>query len=134
MVIINMRNSKGQVLVIFILLLPVILMIFALIIDVGLLYSEKRKLDNTVLESINYRFDNISLEDSVLEEKITILLGKNIDDIEVMNIDVSSNYIKIGVIKSKESLFANVFKKAVYEIKSSYIGKIENKKIIIKES
>ena len=134
MVIINMRNSKGQVLVIFILLLPVILMIFALIIDVGLLYSEKRKLDNTVLEAINYRFDNISLEDSVLEEKITILLGKNIDDIEVMNIDVSSNYIKIGVIKSKESLFANVFKKAVYEIKSSYIGKIENKKIIIKES
>jgi Flp pilus assembly protein TadG len=43
-----MKDSRGQVLVAFVLLIPVILMLLALIVDVGFLYVEKRKTDNVI--------------------------------------------------------------------------------------
>ena len=35
-------NKKGQVLLVFILLIPVFLILLALVVDVGLLYKEKK--------------------------------------------------------------------------------------------
>ena len=60
-------NSKGQVLVLFMLLLPLVFMMLALIIDTGLLYIEKRHVDLVVKDTTEYGIKTIN---SVTEEEL----------------------------------------------------------------
>ena len=52
-------NNKGQTLVAFIILIPVLIMIFTLVVDLGLLSIEKRKIDNEIKSTITYGLKNI---------------------------------------------------------------------------
>ena len=65
-------NNKGQTLTAFIVLLPLIFMIFALILDLGLLYTEKQKINSNIKEAINYGLKN--QEEKNLENKLNILI------------------------------------------------------------
>ncbi len=64
-------NNKGQVLVAFVLLTPIMIMFTALIIDTGILYIDKRKLDYTVRDAVTYAFSDTSLDkvDALFKEK-----------------------------------------------------------------
>ena len=55
-------NNKGQTLVIFIIILPIILTIFTLVIDLGILYISKRNVENNVSNAIEYYLKNINNE------------------------------------------------------------------------
>lgn len=127
-------NNKGQTLVMFIILLPILLMVFALIIDLGLLGIEKRKIENEVKSTITYGLKNIEEKD--LELKLKKLLIKNIDDLEDKNINIKikiiNNYISITVNKKYKPVF-NIIKNN-YDITVTYKGNISNDRIsIIKE-
>ena len=55
-----MKNNKGQVLVLFLLLLPIIIIFFVSIIDSSLMLYNKNKLENInndILSSINKKLD-----------------------------------------------------------------------------
>lgn len=119
-----MRDSRGQVLVAFILLIPVILMILALIVDVGFLYVEKRKTDNVIKDTINYGLDNIDLQEGTLQTKLTKLINSNLDDVQRLNIQIDTNSIEINITRNKQSIFSNVYKDASYKIVSDYVGNI----------
>ena len=47
-------NNKGQTLVVFVLLLPIVILIFIGIIDICNLQYEKRKLENTLDTAVGY--------------------------------------------------------------------------------
>ena len=119
-----MKDSRGQVLVAFVLLIPVILMLLALIVDVGFLYVEKRKTDNVVKDIINYGLDNINLQEVTLQEKITKLINSNLDDVQRLDIQKDTNRIEINVTRDKQSIFSNIYKDASYKIASDYVGDI----------
>lgn len=119
-----MRDSRGQVLVAFILLIPVILMLLALIVDVGFLYVEKRKTDNVIKDTINYGLDNIDLQEGTLQTKLTKLINSNLDDVQRLNIQIHTNSIEINITRNKQSIFSNVYKDASYKIVSDYVGNI----------
>lgn len=119
-----MRDSRGQVLVAFILLIPVILMLLALIVDVGFLYVEKRKTDNVIKDTINYGLDNIDLQEGTLQTKLTKLINSNLDDVQRLNIQIDTNSIEINITRNKQSIFSNVYKDASYKIVSDYVGNI----------
>ncbi len=119
-----MKDSRGQVLVAFVLLIPVILMLLALIVDVGFLYVEKRKTDNVVKDIINYGLDNINLQEVTLQEKITKLINSNLDDVQRLDIQIDTNRIEINVTRDKQSIFSNIYKDASYKIASDYVGDI----------
>jgi hypothetical protein len=121
-----MKNSKGQVLVTFVIIIPVILMILALVVDVGLLYIEKRQTDSTVREMISYGLDNITLNKGVLEDRLIKLANANLDDIKKIDITTDNSDIRITLEKDKNSLFSNIYKKAKYQIISAYVGEIKN--------
>jgi uncharacterized protein (UPF0333 family) len=119
-----MKDSRGQVLVAFVLLIPVILMLLALIVDVGFLYLEKRKTDNVVKDIINYGLDNINLQEVTLQEKITKLINSNLDDVQRLDIQIDANSIEINITRDKQSIFSNIYKDASYKIASDYVGDI----------
>lgn len=125
-------NNKGQTLVAFIILIPVLIMIFTLVVDLGLLSIEKRKIDNEIKSTITYGLKNIETDN--LDLKLRNLLIKNIEDIDNKNIEIKieNNYIKITLIKEKTSLF-KLIGKDKYEINSSYVGIIQNKRIKIEK-
>ena len=47
-------NSKGQVLVMFIIILPVLLIIFTLVAELGLSYIEKRNISSNTYDAVEY--------------------------------------------------------------------------------
>lgn len=119
-------NNKGQTLVIFIIILPVLLMIFTLIVDLGFLHIEKRNIDNNVYNSVEYYLDNITEEN--IENKVNKLLNKNIKDIDEITINETNEYIEIKVSKIRKSLFSVITKDN--QINITYKGIKESKKII----
>lgn len=121
-------NRRGQVLILFITLLPLILMCVALIIDTGLLYMEKRHVDLVVKDTTIYGMKNI---ESVTEKELYDLLEKNIDDIKEKRVVINDGILRISVSLDKNGLFSGIFNENRYEIKSEYKGMVEQGSIRI---
>lgn len=127
-----MNNNKGQVLVMFVLLIPLIFLLFGIVVDIGLSYTEKRKLDNTTKMTLEYGLENIEKENIKIE--MSKLLTKNIENIDEVNIHVEENLIRINTSSHYDSIFSTVFGKEKYQITSKYKGYNENGVItVIKE-
>ena len=122
-------NNKGQVLVLFILLIPVFLMLFAFVIDLGLLYTEDKKIESSINETIEYGLQHIS--DNTIEEKMISLLNSNIKEISKTETKVEDGYIYINVEKQYQGMFKFLFENNIYEINNSYHGYLNDGKIII---
>jgi len=119
-------NNKGQTLVIFVIVLPIILIIFTLIIDLGFMHVEKRNIDNNVYTSVEYYLENINEED--VNKKTKNLLQKNINNIDNIIINETDDYIEIGIVKTRKSVYSIILNKE--EINIKYKGFKEDKKII----
>ena len=113
-------NNKGQVLVIFVILLPIFIMILTFVIDLGMLSIEKRKVYNNTYDALEYYLDSND------KDKTIKLIENNIEDIEV-NIEDSENSVEISVSKEYKGIYNIIYDN---EIKITYIGNKETKKII----
>ena len=113
--------SKGQVLPIFVILLPIIFIMLFYVVDVGLMYTEKRKIVNNTKDAINYYFDTNN-RDNTIE-----LLEKNIKGATI-DIDIDSEYITINVIKKHNSIYNMI--NLNNEINITYKGNLETKRIV----
>lgn len=114
-------NNKGQVLVLFVILLPIILLLLILTIEVGDIYLDKQKTKNTIKEIIR---ENLKEPNS---EIINTLITKNINDIEEKNVFISEDEIRIYIKQNKKLFGKNI--KIEYKIK----GIKQNENINISE-
>lgn len=114
-------NNKGQVLVIFVIILPIFLIILSLVIDLGLMSIEKRNISNNTKDAVEYYLQSNE------EEKTKKLLNKNIDDIEI-NIKDNDYYVEITVKKEYKGLYSIIKNENVIEV--TYKGIKEDKSII----
>ena len=120
-------NNKGQALVVFVILLPVILLLMAGIVDIGNFLATKNEYENEVKSAIKYGMKHLD-EDNT--QKLYRLLDSNIDgDKEVI---IQNNTIKISVTASKESLFKKIID-FDYQIDISYLGYMDNGKVKIRK-
>lgn len=119
-------NSKGQTLVIFVIILPILLIMLTLIVDLGIMYIEKRNIENNVYDSLEYYLDNI--DDNDIETKVNKLLNKNIKDINKLIIDDQESYVEITIIKIRKSIYSIITNDTNITVK--YKGYKDNKKII----
>ena len=118
-------NNKGQSLVMFIILLPILLLILTLVYDVGNAIYEKDRLSNTNYMLVDYALDNI---DSIDEEDLNTLIlenDNNLDDISIMIID---NSVDISLKKNIKGVFGKMFNFNLTFVKCEYNGKIVNGK------
>ncbi|MDD4109639.1 MAG: hypothetical protein PHH93_13065 [Prolixibacteraceae bacterium] len=124
-----MLNNKGQTLVVFVLLIPILLLIFAIIIDSGYAYIEKRKIENYIKDAIEYWFD-VESED----EEIITNIQKKFAKLQLNPaINITNNYIKISVETEYDSLFDLFIKQSSHDIKLSYVGILENNELVIRK-
>lgn len=116
-------NNKGQTLVLFVLILPIIVILILLVVGFSNLYIEKNKIENTVKKIIT---DELKKDDSSEYKRIRInnLIHKNIENIENYDLIVNDEYIKITILKKDKTLDK--------EIKVSYKGYKINDEIKIK--
>lgn len=120
-------NKKGQVLVMFIIMLPLMIMALALVVDLGLLMIRTYKVQSVIRESISYGLDN---PDSVDEMKT--LLKANLNDEDTYEVSTTSN-IRITVKGTYKTVFSSVFKNSSYKYEYTYIGYVDNNQKVIKK-
>lgn len=118
-------NNKGQTLVIFIVVLPILLLLLTIVIDLGFLYIEKRSIDNDTYDAVLYYLENKNIVD--IESKTKNLLNSNIENCEI-KINDNDNFIEITVSKEYKGLYSIISKDTSIEV--TYKGIKENNKII----
>lgn len=119
-------NNKGQSLVLFIVLLPILLLVIVLVVDVGIIMTSKQDLNNINYMMVDYGLSNLGKES--LEEEIRKYIILNDSEIDNMNIRVVDNEVYINMRKIEKSLIAHVFNIKDFEIVSEYKGTIINDK------
>ena len=120
-----MINNRGQVLVVFVILLPIFLIILTGIVDVCILNLEVKKLNNNTHDAVEYYLDNLDDED-VLDNTKT-LLNKNLKNIDI-TINDNENIVTVKVVKNYKSIYSVISKNE--ELTSIYTGNKDTKKII----
>lgn len=121
-------NNKGQSLVMFIIMIPVVLVIFTLVYDVGNAIYEKNRLSNTGYMVIEYGIDNI---DIVNESELIELVLKNTSNLSYVFVKIENNIIEIKLSKDIKGIIGKMFGFNLIEANSEYKGTIidGNKKI-----
>lgn len=126
-------DRKGQVLVGFLLLLPLLLILFVFVIDIGFMKVEERKLENTVKEAITYGLKQESPEEEV-QQQVETMICKNIDNIEFLDTVVTNGNIQVHLSTRQKNVFGIILNQRMYKIEKRYQGYLENETIkIIKE-
>ena len=118
-------NKRGQTLIIFVMLIPIILTMAALVIDVGLLYYKKNEYTGIVEESIKEYFKDENLTSA---KKTLTLNGVSLDDTEI---NISDNKITVTLDTKVDSIFGKVIRINEYEIKVSRVGTKDKERVII---
>lgn len=122
-------NNKGQTLILFVLMIPVLLFVMILVIDMGNLMVEKQKLNNINYIMIDYGLSNLTKED--LEEYIYNYLKLNDEKIDKIKVSKTDNDITINLGKKESSMLGHILNLKEVEIISSYKGSIiDDKKVI----
>ena len=117
-------NNKGQVLVLFVIILPILLLLILAVIEVGNINLEKAKTKNTIKEIIETNLKNY---DENTNSRINTLIETNIDDIKTKSVFTSEDEIRIILIQKNSIIGRQI------EIKYKYKGLKENEKITISE-
>lgn len=120
-------NNRGQTLVLFVMLLPIMLLVMVLVFDIGKSIVEKQKLDNISFMIVSYgiehsKDDNI---DGTLKELVT-LNYKDATDVEIL---VKDDYVSVSLSGKVKGVFGNLVGKSNFKVRSYYIGNINDKKI-----
>lgn len=122
-------NNKGQTLVLFLFLIPVVFLLFMGIYQVGTVALEKKKLEDSVETIVKYGIDHWSEEE--VEAKMKSMLVNDFSKITQENIEIEleTGRVKMTVTKEYNILFLKKQK-----IKVSYVGtNIEGKVQVVKE-
>lgn len=122
-------NNKGQTLVIFIIMIPIILLIFTLIIDLGYVSKEKIKIDSTLRVIIR----NVLEKETFSKEMIDDLIEKNELTYDNYKYSYENGLLKINITKNIKSILGKIINTDIYKIEIKLTGYIENDKIIIEK-
>ena len=126
-------NNKGQSLVTFIIILPILLIICGIVIEFSNIAYQKHhftSVTKTIISSIIQTDKNIDID-----KKNDIIKLYNDNNIQVDDITIIDNDgLTINASLRMDSLFGKIINKDYYEIKISLNGKFnDNNKIVFKK-
>ena len=130
-----MLNNRGQSLILFVIVLPVLLLILVLVIDIGRVVSLKQELNNISEIVLDYGIDylNNDMDDNIdsissIENKLIEIIELNKDDIDEIDVRIDNNKINILLSDSVDGIFSSILDIDMFDIKSSYVGYMDNNK------
>lgn len=124
-------GNKGQTLVLFVFLFPVMLLLLVFVIDCGRVMLEKKELDNVTEIVIRYGFANI--DEVSVEDKMVRLFELNVSDADV-KVNIDNDSIVVRSSKYVEGVFSDIINIKGFKIESSYRGEVVNDEIRIKKN
>lgn len=120
-------NNKGQSLVTFVLILPILLLILLALYDIGNIVLLKNELRNISYIALDYGVSNVDDDGVIQDMKALILKNKSdIDDISIAKDDDGKIHVLLYDTVNTKISFSNIFK-----IKVSYVGYMKDDKKII---
>lgn len=124
-------NKNGQTLILFVLFLPIIIILAAFVIDIGLLTNAKIKLDQTTTTILKEFYEKRM--SSELDSEIEKNFLKNKISVEKLKIDVSEDYLKIQNEDQIKSIFGRLIGIEEYTYQTKKTIRSENGKLKITE-
>ena len=124
-------NKKGQVLVAFLLFLPLLFLFMSYFVDRGILAYQKRKIESTVSTTLYGALDHLGDSEAELSALVHNLLKKNIENLEV-SVQIQQVVFHVQVKKRLEGLFDFIFSSNHLFI-CNYVAYIEQDQKIIKK-
>lgn len=125
-----MLNNKGQSLVLFVIMIPVLLLFMALVIDLGRAYNLKNNLDNSLELVIEYGLDNYN-DDEFDKNELNKMLKFNNPSSD-NNLVIDDDKIRVASSSYVEGIFARILDIKVFKVESEYVGYLDDDKKIIK--
>ena len=122
-------NNKGQTLVIFIVLLPLLLAIGALMIDDSMIVYKNIQLKNTTKDIIKMNFNKRELTD----EDIMMIYEKNDIPIDNVIINRKDNELNIKVSYYYTSFFGKLLDVNSYEVRTNITGYKKDNEVLFKK-
>ena len=127
-----MMNKKGQVLVVFILMLPLILTFIGLIVDIGNSMALRRKNENIIKDAVVYSFKNSdSLEN--INEKIDLVeknIKNGVNNYDDLKVNLKDDILEVKLETTYDSIFSNLFNIGLNKIKLNFKYDIIEQKIV----
>ncbi len=120
-------NKKGQTLILFVILIPILVTITAIVVDVGTLEFTYQKLKGIVDESIKEYY----LKDGRSSMEAT--LDYNDISKELYEISLNDNEVNVYLTYEMDSIFGRLINIPSYEIIVNRQGRMEIDQIIIEE-
>ena len=124
----KLQSNKGQVLVLFVIMVPIIFFLVAFFLENMIITGNKNKLDNLNQLISKYAYenrDNIGLYDGILD-----LILKNDRNVFITEFNVTDKKIDITLSKNTNSIFGKIIGIDAYEINSSYDVIIDDEDVI----
>ena len=127
-------NNKGQTLVMFILILPLLLIILCLTVDVGFLSLEKKKIEDNVKSAIKYELNSTETNTEVVKNRLINTITKSINDIKIKNVEITNDkIITVSISKEYKGIFSKILKNSIFDIDLTFKGFKNGTDIIIKK-
>lgn len=116
-------NNKGQSLIIFVLILPVLVLFVAFLIDSSLSIMEKNKVDGIITSNMENAL-NSDIRD-ILKIKNAIIKSEKMD----VDVNIVDDNLIIKTKSTKKSVFGKILDFSWYKLDFNYCGNYLDKKI-----
>ena len=119
-------NNRGQSLVMFVVIVPLLLLVLAMVVDIGNLVNNKIEINSVNKLAISYGIDNIDKDN--IENEIKNIINKNHKDIDDIKISIQDEKISIDLKYYSKSIFGNIIGTKGYLIESIYKAYMDSDK------
>ena len=121
-------NSNGQTLVLFVVIMPILSIMFIFLFQLGSINLDKKKVTDTIEEALNYGVNNLDSELLVTNVKNMIISNDKEILEENIVVTIEDSGLNIKVIKEYDKMFIN--DKIVF----NYTGKLVGNKLEVIEN
>ena len=122
-------NRKGQVLVMFIILLPIFFIIMTLLIDIGNLILTNNEIKDVSYMVLEHCLDHLDEEDIIDTSKE--LLKLNNKELNIESFKIENNKVYLNVSYQVKGIISNIVNIKLFDINNKYEAYIKDDKKII---
>lgn len=117
-----MLNNKGQSLVLFVIVLPILILLLILVIDIGKIIVLKQELNNISELVLDYGLDNFDSEN--IENELVNLIKLNKNDVDNINVYIEDDKIYVKLSEKCDGIFSSFIDLSIFNVNSFYMGSI----------
>lgn len=122
-------NRKGQVLVMFIILLPIFFIIMTLLIDIGNLILTNNEINDVSYMALEHCLDHLDEEDII--DTSRELLKLNNKELNIESFKIENNKVYLNVSYQVKGIISNIVNIKLFDIDNKYEAYIKDDKKII---